>query len=231
MLLRIAKKSIFLQNIIINIISSIHPTISHNLSKIEMIKKAIWHCETEKIEGSYFEFGIFEGTSLLSAAKIHQKINSKMNRNFYGFDSFEEGFKYFDENDRHPYFKEGDFVSSYNKTRKRFRKYENVKLVKGYFEEIFVNKKTSEICGEDKCAVVFIDCDLMNPALISLEFVKPILQDGTIIILDDYWAYKGNPELGTSGAFRTFLQNNPGIKVRQYNTYGYGGMSFVVYKV
>ena len=231
MFLGLVRKSLFLQNVVVNIISSIHPIIMHNLSKIEMIKKALWHCETEKIEGSYFEFGIFEGTSLFAAVKSHQKLKSKINRNFYGFDSFEEGFKYFNEKDKHPFFREGDFVSSYEKTKKRFKKYSNVKIIKGYFEESIANKNILEVCGYDKCAVIFIDCDLMNPALISLDFVKPIIQEGTIIILDDYWAYKGSLELGTCGALATFLKNNPNINVRKFNTYGYGGVSFIVTKL
>ena len=99
----------------------------------------MWHCEIEKIDGSYFEFGTYQGTSLLSV-KIHEKISSKINRDFYGFDDFDKGFKYFDDKDKHPFFKEGDFVSSYEKARKRFRKYKNVNLINGYFKDTIAEK-------------------------------------------------------------------------------------------
>ena len=50
MLLQIAKNSMFLQNLVAKIVGGLHPTIEHNLAKIELIKKALFHCELEKIE-------------------------------------------------------------------------------------------------------------------------------------------------------------------------------------
>ena len=228
MLFEIAKNSHFLQNLVVKFVSSVHPSIEHNLVKVGMIKKAMFHCELEEIEGSYFEFGVYEGTSLYGALKTYQKLKSKQERNFYGFDSFDEGFKYFDDADHHPYFKEGDFKSSYEKTLKRFKKSKNVKLIKGYFEEVVSGKQPSEICGADRCAIVFIDCDLMGPALVALSFVRPILERGSVIILDDYWAYKANSDLGTRGALNKFLQDNPEVELTEYYKYGHGGISFIV---
>lgn len=228
MLFEIAKKLSFIQNIVVNVQTSLHPSIMHNLGKIEMIKKSVWHCEIEGIEGDYFEFGIYEGTSLYAAVKSHKKIKSAYKRNFYGFDSFDDGFKYFDKRDNHPFFKEGDFVSSYEKALKRFKSFPQVKLIKGYFEETTVSPEAKNIYGNNKCAIVFIDCDLMHPALIALEYVRPILQPGSIIILDDYFAYKGDEQLGTSGALKSFLIKYSNIKVREYADYGYGGKSFIV---
>lgn len=231
MFYNIVKNSFFIQNTVVNFLTSIHPSMMHNLGKVEVIKKAMWNCELENIEGGYLEFGTYEGTSLYAAIKVHKKINSKIKRKFYGFDSFDEGFKYFDEKDKHPFFKEGDFKSSFKKVKKRFQKFNDVVLTKGYFENTIDNGAGKEIYGTDKCAIVFIDCDLMHPAVVSLNYVKPILQEGSIIILDDYWAYKGDENLGTSGALNTFLKDNPEIKVRDFANYGYGGKAFIVTRV
>jgi hypothetical protein len=203
----------------------------HNLGKIEMIKKAIFLCELEEIEGSYFEFGIYEGSSALAAIKAHRKIKSKIPRRFYGFDSFDFGFKYFDNRDKHPFFKEGDFISSYDRVKKRLSKYGDVILIKGYFEETIAGLDPKEVCGNEKAAIIFIDCDLMSPALIALNFVHPILQKGSIIIVDDYFAYKGDENLGTYGAMRQFLRENKSVSLRELCSYGYGGKSFVVNRV
>lgn len=213
---------------VVKMISAVHPSIEHNLAKIRMLKRAMFQCELEEIQGGYFEFGVFEGTSLYAAVQLHKSIHSKLKRNFYGFDSFDEGFKYFDARDKHPFFKEGDFKSSFVKVSKRLKKFENVKLIKGYFEDTVQNKPTADICGKDLCAILFIDCDLMGPAGVALNFIKPILQQGTIIILDDYWGYKGSANLGICGAMEAFLAANPGVKVRDYYSYGYGGHSFIV---
>ena len=106
MLLDIAKNSSLLQNLVVKLVASIHPSIEHNIAKIEMLKKALFQCELERIEGGYFEFGIYEGTSLYAAATISLKLKSEIQRNLYGFDSFDSGFKYFDNQDKHPFFKE-----------------------------------------------------------------------------------------------------------------------------
>ena len=231
MLRKIAQSSRFLQNLVIHLISSIHPSIEHNLEKIGVLKKAMFHCELEQMPGSYFEFGTYEGTSLYAALKIHGRLPSKIQRNFYGFDVFGEGPRYSDEKDRHPFFREGEFKTVYPKVAKRFRKYKNVHLIKGYFEETIAGKTPSQIGISDPCAILFIDCDLMNPAWLALNFIKPALQQGTIIVLDDYWAYRGAPDRGTCGAFNRFLKENPHITVRPYYTYGYGGNSFLVTQI
>lgn len=228
MLFNIAKNSSFIQNFVVNIMTNIHPSIMHNLGKIEIIKKAMWNCELEQVEGSYFEFGVYEGTSLYASVKAHRNIKSVMKRNFYGFDSFDEGFKYFDKRDEHPFFKEGDFISSFTKVKKRFANLPHVKLIKGYFEETIADGKGDHIYGKDKCAIAFIDCDLMGPSVVALTYVAPLLQEGSIIIIDDYYAYKGKEDLGPYGAFKSFLNTHSTIKVREFADYGYGGKAFIV---
>lgn len=103
LLFKISRSLLSLQNLIIKMINLVHPSIEHNVGKYEMLKKALFFCELEGIEGSYFEFGIFEGASLFSAAYCHRKMRSKFQRRFYGFDSFEEGFKYFMPEDSHSF--------------------------------------------------------------------------------------------------------------------------------
>lgn len=228
MLYKLAKNSHFLQNLVIRIIASIHPSIEHNVDKVKMLKKAFWHCELEKIDGAYFEFGVYEGSSLYAATQIEKKINSAYKRYFYGYDSFDDGFKYFDDRDKHPFFKEGDFKSSYDKTLHRFKGNDHVHLVKGYFEETVQGKNIADRYPGTVCAIIYIDCDLMGPAKIALDYVRPALQSGSVIILDDYWAYRGNPSKGTAGAFKDFLMRNPNIQVREYYNYGHGGKSFIV---
>jgi len=239
MFLRIAQHSNFLQNIFLSLQTSIHPVILHNIGKIEILKKAFHQVTTEYTEGDYFEFGVYEGTSLYGAATIYNKISSKKSnkfykkkfeRKFYGFDSFDEGFRYSDEADNHPFFREGDFASSYEKCSKRLKKFSNVKLIKGYFEDVLHKPEVVQKFHDKKCSILFIDCDLTYPALVALNFMRPLLQKGTIIILDDYFAYKGNTEHGTYGALQKFLTNFPEVKIRSFFSYGYNGTSFVVYE-
>ena len=55
LLYKLAKKSRFLQNFAISLITAIHPSIEHNVGKALMLKKALFHCELEGIEGEGFE--------------------------------------------------------------------------------------------------------------------------------------------------------------------------------
>lgn len=240
MLLFITQRFQRLLNFYIRLQAALPPPVLHNIGKIEIIKKSLHQVTIEQVEGSYFEFGIFEGNSLLASICAHKCISSQsslkfykkaFNRQFYGFDSFDEGFKYLDTNDKHPFFNEGAFISSYEKCVRRFKKYPEVKLVKGYFEDTVGGKVARTLFPNEKCAIVFIDCDLTNPAYIVLEFMKTIFQVGTVVILDDYFAYNGDPNKGTSGAFTKFLENNPNIKAREFFDYGYTGKSFIIYSL
>ena len=112
-MVELAKRSHWLQTLVVRLISTIPPAIEHNIGKTMAIKKAFYFAFLEQIEGDYLEFGTFEGTSLIAAFENDRRFRSPETpgRSFWGFDSF-EGFKYFDEQDQHPFFKEGEFVCS-----------------------------------------------------------------------------------------------------------------------
>ena len=54
-----------------------------------------------------------------------------------------------------------------------------------------------------------IDCDLKESTNYALNFIKPSLQEGTILIFDDFLDYKGSMEKGECGAFEDFKRENP----------------------
>jgi hypothetical protein len=49
-----------------------------------------------------------------------------------------------------------------------------------------------------------IDCDLKEPTKLALEFIKSSIQEGTIILFDDYAFFKGSKDKGEYGAFADF---------------------------
>ena len=60
--------------------------------------------------------------------------------------------------------------------------------------------------------------------------MKSSLQLGTIIILDDYFAYRGQENKGVYGAFKKFITDNK-LKTRQLFSYGMGGVVKIFTKV
>ncbi len=228
----LAKRAHWLQTLVVRFIAALPPAIEHNVGKTQAIKKALYLACLENVPGDYLEFGVFEGTSLLAAFECDRRFRGPETprRKFWGFDSF-EGFKYFDGRDRHPFFKEGEFRSSLPQTQRRLaraiRGRAEFELVPGYFEQTIAGKCAPDL-GIGRVSVALIDCDLGTPARLALEFIRPALPNGAVIILDDYFAYRGSRELGVAGAFAQFQADHPALVFRRLFDYGHGGQGFVL---
>lgn len=228
----LAKKSHWLQTQVVRLLAASHPAIGHNVEKIGGLKKAFYLANLESIPGDYVEFGMYEGTSFIAAFECHLRTRMKGTppRAFWGFDSF-AGFKYSVPADAHPFFREGDFASSYEKARTRiqrhFRGRARWTVTPGWLEDTIQNRTAPEV-GIGKVAVAFIDVDLGAPAKIALDFLVPALQPGSIVILDDYFAYRGSLTRGVGGAFDAFQAQHPAMKFRRLFDYGYGGQGFIL---
>ena len=217
----------FLINFVIKAITKIHPVISHNIAKINFFKDSFFLLNLEQVEGDYIEFGVFDGTSLIAAYEANKSSSKKNNltmnkdgptRKFFGFDSFEEGFKIFDKSDAHPSWIDGNLTSSYEKTKKRISKHlkdDEFKLVKGFVENTCKDIEPSKY-GINKISLALFDMDLGTPTLIGLEFIKDSLAVGSIITFDEYYAYKGSQKEGEFYAFKQFRENNKHLIFREF---------------
>jgi hypothetical protein len=62
-----------------------------------------------------------------------------------------------------------------------------------------------------------------------LEFVTPLIQDGTLMYLDDWFCgYGGRLNDGVAGAFYEFIERNS-LRSDQFSVVGYWGKAFVLY--
>ena len=181
----------------------------------------------------YLEFGVYTGSSFchsIRCCKYTEKLNPKvLNTKFYGFDSF-SGFGEISEEDKHPFYTDSNFDTSFENVNNRVKKISkggNFKLIKGFFNESL--KKGANSIGISKSRIIFIDSDTYSSAQEALEFCIPTLQLGTFIILDDFFSYKGSLDKGVSKAFYEFI-NIAKVEVRDIFTYGMGGKVFVVSK-
>lgn len=139
--------------------------------------------------GGYLEFGVFEGTSIniISAAKPDEII--------YGFDSFEG----LPEIWRYSYDK-----GTFNLNGKFPRVNENVRLIKGWFNETlpaFVKEHP------EPCAFIHVDCDLYSSTKTIFAELKNQIVSGTVIAFDEYFNYPGWQE-GEYKAFMEFTAEN-----------------------
>lgn len=230
MLLNLLKNNLLFQNLASWIFSRPSPLIEHNIGKYFAIKKAFYITALEKLDGDYLEFGVFTGSSFVFANRTHRRMRAiaDVKTKFYGFDSF-TGFGAVAKHDQHPFYLDSIFAVNAEKVIrniKRKSKGNEVVITQGFFEDT-VKGKTAASFGIEKTRILFIDCDLKDPARIALDFVLPTIQDGTILIMDDFFSYKGRPELGVNGAFLEFQAANPQFNWRLLYHYGYGGVAYI----
>ena len=221
----------FLQNWASVFVAGLNPAVMHNLEKYHALKKVFYLSAIEDIEGDYLEFGVFQGSSFLHAIRCCRKL-AKLNprfteTRFYGFDSF-AGFGSLQEEDRHPWYTDENFTTSLSRVERRIRKASGsitFRLIPGFFNESL--RPGAQKYGIEAARIVFIDSDTFASSSQALAFCLPTIRQGTFIVLDDYFSYRGRKDRGVRRAFSEFTEKYR-IEVRHVFTYGMGGVVFVV---
>ena len=235
-LLNIVKNSLFIQNFVGYIVSLIPSYLEFTVAKYSAIKKAMLITAQDVTKGSYLEFGVFTGSTFNYAMKVNKRIENlgygNMDCEFIGFDSF-NGFGNIKKDDEHQNFSDGIFAVNEQKVLKNIHKRaknHKYRIIKGFYQDTIANKTTEDF-KIDKARIVMIACDLKEPARLALEFIKPSIQEGTIILFDDYVFFKGNKDKGEYGAFSDFKKKYPEILFRRIFDYGYGSRAFIAHKI
>ena len=234
-LLKFLKNNLFVQNLAGNIISFIPPYLELSISKYLAIKKALFVTAHDATYGSYLEFGVFTGSSFIFAMKANKKIEKifgKMDCEFIGFDSF-KGFGEIEKGDENPSFKSEKFFVDEKKVLKNIKKCgkgQKLRIINGFYKDTIKNKTTTDL-KIDKSRVIMIDCDLKESTHLALEFIKPSIQEGTIILFDDYNYFKGNKDKGEYAAFSNFRKKYPEILFRKIFDFAYSGEAFIACKI
>ena len=221
----------FLQSWASVLIAGINPAIVHNIEKYYMLKKVHYLSAIEDVDGDYLEFGVFTGSSFchsIRCCKRLLKLNIKStNTKFYGFDSF-AGFGAMEEGDKHPFYTDENFSTSLSSVVRRVQRVADgikFQLIPGFFSDSLKNGPKQ--FGIEKSKIIFIDSDTYSSSRDALNFCIPTLQEGTFIILDDYYSYRGSESRGVRRAFSEFVIRS-NIKVRQVFTYGMGGVVYLI---
>lgn len=228
----IMKNAYRLQELMIRLTASRHPAVEHSLDKVRGMKRAFHFVNHEGVEGDYVEFGMFEGASFIGALQCHLATagDPKPVRKFYGFDSF-DGLRY-DAEDEHHRAQEGEFATDYLRVQKRIRRAFGTKaeweICKGFLDDTIGQGKAPKI---DKIAVAMFDLDLGEPTKVALDYVRPALQEGSVLLFDEPFFFKGHPDRGEAGAFDEFQQAHPELEFRRYCDYGFGGRAYILGKI
>ena len=199
-----------------------------------------------QIEGDYLEFGVWQGYSFVVAYHaIKQKRLEHYKRDYkspeydkwklnepryFAFDSY-AGLPGGGSHNRMIDYQEGAYSCSEEMFLDNIRSADvdtkDVVSIKGFYDETLI-KNTKNKYNIGKAAIVMIDCDIYESTVSVLEFLTDIVQQGTILIFDDWFRFKGSTDYGEQLACKEWLTKNPNIELIEFWRQGPQAISFIV---
>ncbi|HZV03783.1 MAG TPA: TylF/MycF/NovP-related O-methyltransferase [Gemmataceae bacterium] len=209
----------------------------------EAYKRALEFVTIGGIPGAVMEFGVLGGWSARIFCEIMRDIFNL--NNIYLFDSFEGLPEYTSSVDRESYEVGGrnvwsdkmkfpaNFLEQFGQPhewhiRDRLSEVirpERIIVRKGFYSE------TLRQPPREKVSVAHIDCDLYQSTVEVLEGLHrgDCLQDGTVLLFDDWNCNKANPNFGERRAFREFLEGQNEFTATPWLTYGWCGAAYILH--
>ena len=99
--------------------------------------------------------------------------------------------------------------------------------IPGYYNESLTEELKKKLPIK-KASIIHVDCDLYESTVPVLHFIESYVQDGTVVMFDDWFSYKGRQDMGEARAFREWILNNPSIRAVEYFNYTKTGKSFLL---
>ena len=201
-------------------------------AKYEFFQNTMDFITDNRIFGDYYEFGCHKGRTfrmVLTEARRHNL--DKMN--FFAFDSF-EGLPEPTSDTSVEIWKKGALTTTEQSFKEMITEHGvytgNIKTVKGYYDDsLTCELQASMMRSGTKAALVNVDCDLFESAVPVFDFIEPLLQEGTVLYIDDLFAgYKGNPMKGVCRAFLNW-QSKSKWKLMPHLQIGWWGRSYITY--
>ncbi len=192
---------------------------------------AFWVRET-KVRGAYLEFGVGMGRSAVAALRANRRDNPDSVGPFLFFDSFCGLPELTSVDTGSAQFKRGDFSYSIEQVRQFLARYGlgheiPATFIQGWFEHSLPTFDAAAH-GLEKAAIVHVDVDLYTSCATVLEFVRPFLQAGTLMLFDDWNAFGASDLKGERAATAEWLLKNPRLRLAEYASYGWHGKAFIV---
>jgi hypothetical protein len=184
-----------------------------------------------EIRGDYHEYGCHRCRTFrmaLTEARRHNLDHMK----FWAFDSF-EGLPTPTTETSVSKWTQGALTTSEGAFRDLVHQHgiyiDKVRTVKGYYSDSLTPDLRQRLLEqEQKIALVTVDCDLYESAVPVFNFIEPLLQDGSVIYMDDLFVgNKGNPTRGVARAFLEF-QKRSKWRVRRHLDVSWWGRTYIV---
>jgi hypothetical protein len=183
-----------------------------------------------EIRGDYLEFGCHRCRTFRMALTEARRHNQDHMR-FFAFDSF-EGLPTPTTETSVTKWTQGALTTSEQAFQDLVRKHgvyaDRVKTIKGFYSDSLTDTLQRQFVDKgSKIALVTVDCDLYESAVPVFDFIEPLLQDGSVIYMDDLFVgNKANPTRGVARAFLEFQKRSQWRFIRHLDV-GWWGRTYI----
>lgn len=198
--------------------------------KYSHIVEAVNYARIAELPSVFFEFGCHSARTFSVAARATDYLNIK-DAQLFAFDSFQGLPSTIKEEDG--VFEKGEFHTAIEEFTRLVKKHSGLKLdtaniIRGYYSESLTTDLQNKL---PKVGVVHIDVDLYSSTVEVLNFIKPLMVEGTVLLFDDWYCFPPGSNKGERRALEEFQANNPSFEFEDWKSYSTFGKSFFVVKV
>jgi Macrocin-O-methyltransferase (TylF) len=210
----------------------IYNQINRQAQKLAFYVQAFDFLTENGIRGDYHEYGCHRGRTFrmaLTEARRHNLDGMK----FIAFDSF-EGLPTVETGPSIPGWTRGALHTSEESFWQLIREHgiytDHCQTIKGFYQDTLTRTLRAQFSErENPIALVCIDCDLYESAIPVFNFIGPLLQEGSLVYIDDFFTgYRGSPLKGVARAFVEFEKQSR-FKFVPHLQIGWWGRSFIAY--
>lgn len=210
---------------------------SANFNRKEAMARAFEFKYKSAIDGDFYEFGVFQGVSLIEAMgqdrRFAKHLGMPATTRFFAFDSF-QGLPALTRDDQladYDVFDKGQYACVQETVEKSVREagfdLDRLACIPGFYENSLCDPATMVRLGDSKAAILHVDCDLYSSAKACLTFMTDRLVDGSLVLFDDWFCYKGRSDCGEQRAFGEWRDGCP-FMASEYFRYSWAGICFIL---
>jgi len=205
---------------------------------VPAVAQSLALASSQNLAGDYYEFGLWRGYSFWHAQQSARELGLSRMR-FWGFDSF-AGLQEAEGTEAPPPghdatrggVKKGAFSCSKDQVIANLTEYgvdwSQTTLIEGWYDQS-LTPALKQSLGLKPVAVALIDCDLYVSTVPVLAFLADLLQEGSILLFDDWNLFDASDAMGERKAFREFLEAHPDWEAETYIKFGWHGQAFIMH--
>lgn len=215
--------------------------------RLGALHRAWGYVFTDRMPGDYYEFGVYRGESLALSYRAYRPFLAWLDSErtspepwrramaadqrvhhparFVGLDTF-TGMPPNDE--RHLNFREGNYAAIEADAVRICAGVglhaPQLHLIAGTFRAT-----ASQLAGMRPAAIVNLDCDLYQSAADALDAITPLIQQGTVLLCDEWQMFRARNDAGERRAVREWTERT-GIRVEPWFAYHFAGQALFCHR-